>query len=115
MAEISGDDSDRAERGAFRGISPDDITHLAKLARLTLSAEEKKKFAKQLPGIVAFVEQLQGFSRGSNETDQTTKLAQLRDDITLDNGLTLNQLKQLAPDWKNDQVVVPAVFGGDNG
>ena len=45
-------------------ISIDDVTHVAKLARLELTDEEKVKFSKQLGDILKYMEQL-------NEVDTT--------------------------------------------
>jgi len=39
-------------------ISKDDVKHVARLARLRLTEEEKEKFGKQLNQILAYVEKL---------------------------------------------------------
>ena len=39
-------------------VSPQDAAHLARLARLALSDEERERFAGQLSSIVGYVEQL---------------------------------------------------------
>lgn len=93
-------------------ISNEDITHLAKLSRLTLSAEEKEKFAKQLPEILEFVDQLSVVAKLSSEnSSQAVPLANLRSDEESSEKLPLEVLRKLAPSWSNDQVEVPAVFG----
>lgn len=45
-------------------ITVKDVEHVAKLARLELSEEEKQKFAKQLGDVLKYVEQM-------NEVDTT--------------------------------------------
>lgn len=50
-----------------------DVSHVAKLANLPLSVEEKKKFEKQLNEIVAYVEKL-------NEVD--TKNVEITSQVT---------------------------------
>ena len=98
-------------------LSPEEIDHLAKLARITLSAEEKKDFAKQLPKILDFVDQLRavpGVKDKSSSVDQAISLADLRADELSTNQLSLEDLKKLAPAWNDDQLEVPAVFGGEN-
>jgi len=40
-------------------ISNDDIAHLANLARLILTEEEKIRYASQLSNVISYVEQLQ--------------------------------------------------------
>lgn len=88
-----------------------DVDPLAKLARLTLSAEEKEQFASQLPEILEFVNQLSVVAKVSTEESITTvPLAKLRADEESGSGLTLEELEKLAPAWRNNQVEVPAVF-----
>jgi aspartyl-tRNA(Asn)/glutamyl-tRNA(Gln) amidotransferase subunit C len=56
-------------------ISPNDVKHLAQLAKLKLSAEEIARFAPQLEEIVQFFEQLQEVdTKHVLETSQTTGL-----------------------------------------
>jgi len=43
----------------MNAVSHDDISHLASLARLTLTEEEKNRYAEQLSKVVGYVEQLQ--------------------------------------------------------
>jgi aspartyl-tRNA(Asn)/glutamyl-tRNA(Gln) amidotransferase subunit C len=89
-----------------------DIDHLAKLARLRLSPEEKEKFSHELPAILHFVEELQSVTLSAQaQTKQVVPLESLRDDVPSSENLSLEQLKALAPDFRDDQVVVPAVFG----
>lgn len=93
-------------------ISRQEIEHLANLSRLTLSADEKEEFAKQLPEILEFVDQLSVVAKLSSEKPtQTTPLAKLRADEESSEKLTLKTLQKLAPAWHEDQVEVPAVFG----
>lgn len=93
-------------------ISNEDITHLAKLSRLTLSSGEKEKFTKQLPEILEFVDQLSVVAKISSEKpSQTTPLVKLRADEESSEKLSLETLQKLAPAWHEDQVEVPAVFG----
>ena len=56
-------------------ISPNDVKHLATLAKLKLSTEEAAMFAPQLDKIVHFFEQLQEVdTKHVAETSQTTGL-----------------------------------------
>ena len=96
-------------------LSPEEVAHLAALARLNLSADEQAKFANELPKIVDFVEQLQGVKLdGDIEVAKTTPLEAMRVDEVSGERLTLAQLEKLAPAWRDGQVEVPAVFGDDN-
>jgi aspartyl-tRNA(Asn)/glutamyl-tRNA(Gln) amidotransferase subunit C len=88
-----------------------DIDHLAALARLNLSSEEKEKFARELPKILSFVDQLQKVTLDEQvPTKQVVPLSQLRADEPTGTGLSLDQLQALAPDFASNQIVVPAVF-----
>ena len=93
-------------------LSSTDIDHLAKLARIALSDEEKKKLAKELPVIVDFYGDLQGLAKGELNLDtKTIELKDLRaDKLGQSDSLNLEDLKKLAPRWQDNQVVVPAVF-----
>ena len=95
-------------------ISREEIDHLAKLSRLTLSAAEKEKFTKQLPDIISFIDQLRIISGSTKNADanlKTVPLARLRPDEESGEGLSLDQLQKLAPAWHDGQLKVPAVFG----
>ena len=43
-------------------LSTEDISHLARLARLDLTAEERDRFSSQLSSVVGYVEQLSAVS-----------------------------------------------------
>lgn len=93
-------------------LSHQDIEHLAKLSRLTLSGEEKEKFAKQLPEILEFVNTLSVVAKlPSVSQPQTVLLAKLRADEESSEKLSLEDLQKLAPAWHDSQLEVPAVFG----
>jgi len=93
-------------------LTSSEISHLARLARITLSSEEEAKFAQELPRIVEFVEQLQKVKLDDDlATSVPTPLSAMREDVVSSDHLTLEQLEALAPDWQGGQVVVPAVFG----
>lgn len=52
-----------------------DVKHIAKLANLPLTSEEEKKFEKQLPSILDYVEQLNSVdTKGVDITSQVTNL-----------------------------------------
>lgn len=96
-------------------LSHQEIEHLAKLSRLTLSSEEKEKFAKQLPEILDFVDQLSVVAKlPSVSQAQTVPLAKLRPDEESSEKLSLEELQKLAPAWRDSQLEVPAVFGEEN-
>jgi aspartyl-tRNA(Asn)/glutamyl-tRNA(Gln) amidotransferase subunit C len=92
-------------------MKPEEISHLAKLARLSLSNEEQEQFATELPKILSFVDELQGAKAPISQDIPAVSLDGLRDDELSSDSLSLEQLEKLAPYWQNDQVEVPPVFG----
>lgn len=97
-------------------LTPAELDHLANLARLDLSAEEKSRLGQQLPEILDFVDQLQRVKLDSQSpTKRVVELNDLRADEPAETGLTIEQIAALArPDFHDGQVVVPAVFGEEN-
>ncbi len=57
-----------------------DITALARLARIALSAEEEKKLAKEIPSILGFIEEIQRAPLGE-VSSQTPSMPALREDV----------------------------------
>ncbi len=92
-------------------LLPEEVNHLAKLARLSLNTEEKNQFSKQLPEIIDFIDQLQSAEVTDVSETKAISQDQLRDDTEGSDSLSLEQLEKLAPKWQDNQVVVPAVFG----
>src|SRR3989344_4255011 len=95
-------------------ISKKDVEHIAKLARLELSGEEKIKFAYELSAILNFVEKLKEVNTygilpltGGTELQNET-----RPDEQLDLSLESKQAEMLAasPVKKEEWIKVRAVF-----
>jgi aspartyl-tRNA(Asn)/glutamyl-tRNA(Gln) amidotransferase subunit C len=88
------------------------IQHLEKLARIELSAEERQRFAEQLPRIVEYCEQLQRL-----ETDEVAPTSavvhgtkvELRNDEPKP-GLDRDPVLAEAPDAKNGFFRVPKII-----
>lgn len=60
-------------------LSPDDVRHVAKLARLTLTPEEVERFTKDLTGIFDLIETLSSVDTANVEpTAQVTGLRNVR-------------------------------------
>jgi len=98
-------------------VTPEEISHLANLARLELSDEEMVTLSHDLPKIVEFVEGLRQVKlTDSVAVAPAVPLETLRADEIDSDSLTVEQLSKLAPNWseENDQLVVPAVFGEGN-
>ncbi len=92
-----------------------DIEHIAGLARIALSEEEKKKLGMELSAILGFVEKL-----GEANTDGVLPLAggtdlesEMRKDEQIDSDLERKQkeIMEQVPEKKLDWVKVKAVYG----
>lgn len=91
-------------------IKIEDVVHVAKLARLELTEEEKVKFSKQLGDILKYMEQL-------NEVD-TTGVEPMNHPIDFSNVMrddvvhyeqTREELMANAPDIEQDYFKVPKI------
>ena len=93
-------------------LSYEEVTHIAELARLKLSEDEKQQFAEQLSEILDYASRLD-----SLDTDHIPPTAsvletylRLRKD-EVQPGLTRSQVLKNAPATKENQFKVPPVFG----
>jgi len=88
-----------------------DVNHIAKLARLGLSEEEKEKFAKELAAILDFVEKLKEVDTKNVEpTAQATGRQNVTRADEAKKGEERQQILNNAPQTKNDYIKVKEVF-----
>ncbi len=78
-------------------ITTKDVEHVAKLARLALSEEEKDKFASQLNSILEYVNEL-------NEVD-TTGIEPMAHSIKISNVMREDEVKQ---DFSREEMLTNA-------
>ena len=95
-------------------ITQQDVEHIANLARIELTAEEKKMFEAELSGILAFVETLNELDTGNVEpvTGGTLLRNVMREDEQTDDymeGMSA-RLTEAAPEKKDGFVKVKSVF-----
>jgi aspartyl-tRNA(Asn)/glutamyl-tRNA(Gln) amidotransferase subunit C len=92
-------------------LSIEEVEHIASLARLDLTAEEKTRFAGQLSAILEHAARLQALdTAGIPPTSSVLPVhSVLRPDETRP-GLTLEQLLQNAPQTQDRQFRVPPVL-----
>ncbi|MBD8069639.1 Asp-tRNA(Asn)/Glu-tRNA(Gln) amidotransferase subunit GatC [Bacillus sp. PS06] len=92
-------------------ISIDQVKHVANLARLAVTEDEAKMFAKQLDDIITFAEQL-------NELDTENVVPTshvlpmknvLREDVSK-SGLPVEEVLKNAPDSKDGHIRVPSII-----
>lgn len=87
-----------------------DVRALAKLARLEVSDEEVARLEKEIPAILAFVEEIQQVSVSSEPTAANHRNI-LRDDTDAhEGGLYTDDLLKAAPASRDNQVVVKQVI-----
>jgi aspartyl-tRNA(Asn)/glutamyl-tRNA(Gln) amidotransferase subunit C len=92
-------------------LSLKEVEHIALLARLELSDEEKKRYQKQLSHILDYVAQLQKLDTSQIELTSSVqpRSARLRADEPRP-GLSVNQALDNAPDVEGNQFRVPPVM-----
>ena len=95
-------------------LTPDQVRHVAKLARLALPPEQLELFTGQLGSILGYVEQLrQADVEGVEPLAHAVRLTNvLRDDVPTP-ALSTEQALQNAPDTDGPFFKVPQVLGGD--
>lgn len=93
-------------------LSIEEVEHIAQLARLTLTDEEKRQFADQLSEILAYAARLDAVD--TEHIPPTASLhgdqLRLREDVTRP-GLPHDVIMNNAPETKDGQFKVPPVFG----
>lgn len=89
-------------------LSTDQVKHIAKLARLSLSDQEIEKYSKDLNQILAYVEQLQELDTQGVEPmlGAVQNQKALREDIVINSGLQEKMLAN-APDSEDTAIKVP--------
>jgi aspartyl-tRNA(Asn)/glutamyl-tRNA(Gln) amidotransferase subunit C len=91
--------------------APDlDIDHVAKLARLALTAEEKEKFSQQLGDVLHHIEQLAKVDvTGVEPTAHAFPIVNVWADDVARPGLTVEAALRNAPAQRDNMIVVPKV------
>ncbi|HBU85861.1 Asp-tRNA(Asn)/Glu-tRNA(Gln) amidotransferase subunit GatC [Paenibacillus sp. UMB7766-LJ446] len=92
-------------------ISNNDVQHVAKLARLNLTAEEEQTLTGQLNAILKYAEKLNELD--TDDIEPTTHVLHvsnvMRDDETKES-LSIEQVMRNAPEEEDGQFKVPAVM-----
>jgi aspartyl-tRNA(Asn)/glutamyl-tRNA(Gln) amidotransferase subunit C len=94
-------------------ISKKDVEHVAHLARLNLSDEEKETFTKHLDSILTFAEKLNELD--TEGVEPTSHILDLKNVVREDQvrpSLPAEKALQNTADHKNNQVKVPSVLEG---
>lgn len=92
-------------------ITPKEVEHIAKLARIKLSKEEGKRFKDQISSILEYVNKLKKADVSKVEpTSHVTGLVDVRREDKVDEFKNPDKLVDLAPDKEDGCVKVKAVF-----
>jgi aspartyl-tRNA(Asn)/glutamyl-tRNA(Gln) amidotransferase subunit C len=93
------------------GITMKDVEHVAKLARLELSEQEKKQFSEQLDAILKYAEKLNELDTDHvNPTSHVLQLSNVMREDKSRPSWPVAQVMQNAPDEEDGQFKVPAVL-----
>lgn len=87
-----------------------DVKALAKLARLDVSDAELAKLEKEIPAILAFVEQIQSAPKEAVQSDEQLRNVMRDDAEPHESGLHTEVLLAAAPATKDGKVVVKQVI-----
>ena len=94
-----------------RGLTPEEVDHVARLARLELSAAEKERMRRELDGILGYIDKLSGLDiSGVEPTSHAVPLTSvMREDVC---GPSLPQSEMLAnaPDRSGEYFRVPKII-----
>lgn len=92
-------------------ISPDQVKHVANLARLAITEEETEKFTNQLDAIISFAELLNEINTdGVEPTSHVLDMKNvMREDIPQE-GLPQSEVLKNAPEHQDGQVKVPSIM-----
>ena len=92
-------------------LTPQDVEHIANLARLSLTPEEKDRYRQQLSAILEYAARLQTLD--TSDIPPTSSVLPPRSVLRPDEPgpcLTPADLASNAPDWEADQFRVPPIL-----
>ena len=87
------------------------VNWIADLAKLDLSDEEKKEMSLQLTKILDYMDVLNELNlEGLEITAHTLDLKNVMRGDEVKKSLDIEEVKRLAPEWKNNHFVVPRII-----
>jgi aspartyl-tRNA(Asn)/glutamyl-tRNA(Gln) amidotransferase subunit C len=92
-------------------LSPQEVEHIAKLARLELTDEQKARYREQLEAILDHVAKLQELD--TKDVPPTTSVSVGQMPLRMDEshpGISKDDLLKNAPEQDDDQFQIPPVF-----
>ncbi len=95
-------------------ISKEEVEHVARLARLSLTPEEIEKYTQQIGDVLDYVDQLPGGERFKiYDSRFKNGNASLREDEIKSSEASTEELLANVPRTEGTSIKVPAVFGGE--
>jgi aspartyl-tRNA(Asn)/glutamyl-tRNA(Gln) amidotransferase subunit C len=92
-------------------ISPAEVEHVARLARLALSAEEKERMRQELEGILAYIDKLRALdTEGVEPTSHAVPLTSVMREDTPRPSLPQDEMLANAPERAGDLFRVPRII-----
>lgn len=92
-------------------ISLKDVEHVAGLARLQLTDEEKAQFTEQLNAILQYADKLNELDTENVEpTSHVMAVKNVMRDDEVESSLSIEEVVRNAPDEEDGQIKVPAVL-----
>jgi aspartyl-tRNA(Asn)/glutamyl-tRNA(Gln) amidotransferase subunit C len=94
-------------------LSLEEVEHIASLARLELSADEKERYRKQLSAILDHVAQLQKLDTASLHSELEARVFSAENSLRADEprpGLSVETLLRTAAQTERSQFKIPPVF-----
>jgi aspartyl-tRNA(Asn)/glutamyl-tRNA(Gln) amidotransferase subunit C len=91
-------------------ISKQDVEHIARLARLEVTEDEKGAFARQLSAIVSYMDQLKSLDTSGVEPTATLQAVNVFRDDEVEKSLTPEQALGNAPDQVDGFFRVPRII-----
>jgi aspartyl-tRNA(Asn)/glutamyl-tRNA(Gln) amidotransferase subunit C len=93
-------------------ISPEEVAHVARLARLTLTSEELERFTEQLGAVLEHAQDVEALdTSGVPPTAHPLPLANVWRDDTVMPSLDRDEVLAQAPDVEADRFRVPRILG----
>ncbi len=93
-------------------VTINDVEHIAKLAKLQFSQEEKEKFTHQFNDILRYIEQLNSLNTENVEPlSQVIELQNVFRDDVVKQSLSTKEALDNAPDKTDEYFKVPKVIG----
>jgi aspartyl-tRNA(Asn)/glutamyl-tRNA(Gln) amidotransferase subunit C len=98
------------KRKTFSMITPEEVAHVAHLARLYLSEAEQEQFTEQLGAILDYMEQLNEVpTDGVEPTSHVLDLVNVFREDRVHQTITVEEALRNAPESAHQYVVVPRI------